>query len=171
VGCACGEEAYSLAILLLAEASEALREYPCAVFGTDIDPDCLHHAKGGCYPESSLAQVPAGWKQRFFVRTGGTYTIVPEVRRLVYFKVHNVLDPPPHGRIDLLVFRNVLIYMTDPLQERVLLTLSEALNPGGFLVLGKVEGLAGSACDRFEPINVAERIYRKLDRPSPRSGP
>jgi chemotaxis protein methyltransferase CheR len=171
VGCACGEEAYSLAILLLAEASQAVREYPCAIFGTDVDPDCLRHAKGGCYPESSLAQVPAAWKRRFFVQTGSAYTIVPEARRLVYFKLHNVLDPPPHGRIDLLVFRNVLIYMTEPLQERVLLTLSEALNPGGFLVLGKVEGLSGSACDRFEPINVAERIYRKPDRPSPRSGP
>jgi chemotaxis protein methyltransferase CheR len=171
VGCACGEEAYSLAILLLAEASEAVREYPCAVFGTDIDPDCLHRAKEGCYPESSLAQVPAGWKRRFFVRTGDAYRIVPEVRRFVYFKVHNVLDPPPQGRIDLLVFRNVLIYMTDPLQERVLLSLSEALNPGGFLVLGKVEGLAGTVCDRFEPINVAERVYRKTIRPSSRSRP
>lgn len=171
VGCARGEEAYSLAILLLAEASDAVREYPSAIFGTDIDPDCLQHAKGGRYPESSLAHVPAAWKRRFFVQAGSAYEVVPEAKRLVYFKVHNVLDPPPHGRIDLLVFRNVLIYMTEPLQERVLLSLSEALNPGGFLVLGKVEGLSGAARDRFEAINVAERIYRKPVRPSPRPRP
>lgn len=171
VGCACGEEAYSLAILLLAEASDAVREYPSTIFGTDIDPDCLQHAKGGRYPESSLAHVPAAWKRRFFVQTGSAYEVVPEVRRLVYFKVHNVLDPPPHSRIDLLVFRNVLIYMTEPLQERVLLSLYEALNPGGFLVLGKVEGLTGTVRDCFEMVNVAERIYRKPVQSSPRPGP
>lgn len=166
VGCACGEEAYSLAILLLAEASSAVREYPSAIFGTDIDPDCLHHAKGGRYTESSLVHVPPAWKRRFFVQAGSTFEVVPEARRLVFFKVHNVLDPPPHARIDLLVFRNVLIYMTEPLQERVLLTLSETLNPGGFLVLGKVEGLSGAAQDRFETVNVAERIYRMTVPPS-----
>ena len=171
VGCASGEEAYSLAILLLAAAPDAVREYPCAIFGTDIDPDCLQYAKGGRYPESSLAHVPAPWKRQFFVQAGSAYEVVPEAKRLVYFKAHNVLDPPPHGRIDLLVFRNVLIYMTEPLQERVLLSLSEAINPGGFLVLGKVEGLSGAARDRFEAINVAERIYRKPVRPSSRPRP
>jgi chemotaxis methyl-accepting protein methylase len=59
------------------------------------------------------------------------------------------------------VFRNVLIYMTEALQERVLMGLHEALNPGGFLVLGKVEGLAGGARDRYAPFNVPERVYRK----------
>ncbi|HSB73554.1 MAG TPA: protein-glutamate O-methyltransferase CheR [Candidatus Methylomirabilis sp.] len=171
VGCACGEEPYSLAILLLAEAPEALQQYSSAIFGTDIDAECLRHAKGGRYPEASLAHVQADWRQRFFAEISGLFEVVPDARQLVYFRAHNVLDPPPHGRIDLLVFRNVLIYMTEPLQERVLMTLSDALNPGGFLVLGKVEGLAGAARDRFEAVNVAERIYRKPGPPSPRSSP
>ena len=160
-GCACGEEPYSLAVLLLAEAPVAVGKYTSAIFGTDIDPDCLRHAKAGRYPEASLAHVPADWKRRFFVQDGGRYHVIPAARKLVFFKVHNILDPPPYGRIDLLVFRNVLIYMTELLQERVLLTLADALNPGGFLILGKVEGLSGAARDRFEAVNVAERIYQK----------
>ena len=77
-----------------------------------------------------------------------------------------ILDPAPFGRIDLVVFRNVLIYMTEQLQERVLLAVHAALNEGGFLVLGKVEGLSGAAKGLFETVNVPERIYQKrMDRP------
>jgi two-component system CheB/CheR fusion protein len=161
VGCACGEEPYSLAILLLERAGPALRKYSSAIYGTDIDPACLRQAKEARYSATSLIHVPAHWRQRFLVQEGGEYRVVPEARRLVFFKIHNVLSPPPFSRIDLVVFRNVLIYMTEPLQERVLLALHDALTPGGYLVLGKVEGLAGSARNVFEPVNLAERIYRK----------
>jgi chemotaxis protein methyltransferase CheR len=163
VGCACGEEPYSLAILLLETAPSAVREYSTAIYGTDIEPACLRQAKEARYPAASLAHVPVQWRQRYFRQEGNGHRLLDEVRRLVFFKMHNVLDPPPFGRIDLVVFRNVLIYMTEQLQERVLLGLYEALNPGGYLVLGKVEGLAGSARDRFEPVNLAERIYRKRE--------
>lgn len=161
VGCASGEEPYSLAILLFEVGPQALHEYSTAIYATDIDSASLHHAKEARYPAASLAQVPTRWRQRYFVQDGDRYQVIPEARRLVFFKGHNVLDPLPFGRIDLLVCRNVLIYMTEALQERVLLALYEALNPGGFLVLGKVEGLAGAARDCFEPVNVAERIYQK----------
>ncbi|MBI2454932.1 MAG: protein-glutamate O-methyltransferase CheR [candidate division NC10 bacterium] len=158
VGCAHGEEPYSLAILLLETGARALRDYSCSIYATEAR-----------YPEASLVQVPARWRQRYFLPDGDRYLVVPEVRRLVFFKGHNILDPLPFGRIDLLVCRNVLIYMTEVLQERVLLALSEALNPGGFLVLGKVEGLAGAARDCFEPVDVAERIYRKPELRSTRA--
>jgi chemotaxis protein methyltransferase CheR len=163
VGCACGEEAYSLAMLLLDTAPQALREYACAVYGTDIDPVCVRAAEGGRYRASSLLQLPAGWRQRFFTRVDDRWEVRPDLRKLVTFRRHNVLEPPPFGRIDMIVFRNVLIYMTEALQERTLLRLAEALGPGGFLVLGKVEGLTGAAERRFAPVSVAERIYRKKD--------
>lgn len=169
VGCAYGEEPYSLAILLLETGAKALQEYSSAIYATDIDPSSLQHAKEARYPEASLAHVPTRWRQRYFVQDGDRYVLVPEPRRLVFFKGHNILDPLPFGRIDLLVCRNVLIYMTEALQERVLLALHEALNPGGFLVLGKVEGLAGAARDCFEPVDVAERIYRKPELRSARA--
>jgi chemotaxis methyl-accepting protein methylase len=88
----------------------------------------------------------------------------------VVFKRHNILDPPPFGRIDLLACRNLLIYMTEALQERVLLSLCETLSPGGFLILGKVEGLTGAARNLLEPMDIGERIYRKPEtRPSRRA--
>jgi chemotaxis methyl-accepting protein methylase len=83
---------------------------------------------------------------------------------MVHFKLHSILDPVPFGRIDLAVFRNVLIYMTEQLQERVLLAVHGVLNVGGFLVLGKVEGLVGLARDLFDAVNIPERVYRKHGR-------
>jgi len=170
VGCACGEEPYTLAILLLEMGAPVLHQYSTAIYATDIDPTSLHQAKEARYSPASLASVPARCRRRYFIEERDRYQVTPEVRRLVFFKGHNILDPLPFGRIDLVVCRNVLIYMTETLQQRVLLALVEALNPGGFLVLGKVEGLSGAAHELLESVDVAERIYRKpeeqLSRPT-----
>lgn len=163
-GCACGEEAYSLALLLCETAQDALKRYSTTIYGTDIEPECLRTARDGCYSAGSLKSVPAHWRQRYFVPAGVQYSVGPELRSRVHFKRHNILDPVPFGRIDLVVFRNVLIYMADALQEQVLLGIHGALSAGGYLVLGKVEGLSGSAKDLFAPVNVPERIYRKRER-------
>ena len=163
-GCACGEEAYSLALLLCEAAEEALRRYSTTIYGTDVEPECLRAAREGRYPAASLKAVPASWRQRYFTSAGAHYVVGPELRNLVHFKRHNILDPLPFGRIDIAVFRNVLIYMADSLQEQVLLGIHGALNSGGYLILGKVEGLSGSAKDVFAPVNVPERIYRKRER-------
>ena len=163
-GCACGEEAYSLALLLCEAAEEALRRYSTTIYGTDVEPECLRAAREGRYPAASLKAVPASWRQRYFTSAGAHYVVGPELRNLVHFKRHNILDPLPYGRIDIAVFRNVLIYMADSLQEQVLLGIHGALNSGGYLILGKVEGLSGSAKDVFAPVNLPERIYRKRER-------
>jgi chemotaxis protein methyltransferase CheR len=163
-GCACGEEAYSLALLLWETAQDTLGRYSATIYGTDIELECLRAARDGRYPAASLKSLPAHWRQRYFSPAGVQYAVGPKLRSLVHFKRHSVLDPAPFGRIDLVVFRNVLIYMTDALQEQVLLSLHGALNPGGYLVLGKVEGVPGRAKDLFEPVNVPERIYRKCGR-------
>jgi chemotaxis protein methyltransferase CheR len=168
VGCASGEEPYSLAILLLEVGGEAIREPSTKIYATDIDLQSLIQAKGARYQARSLANVPNRWRQQYFTQVGDRYQVVPEVRSLVLFKAHNILDPLPFRRIDLVACRNVLIYMTEALQERVLVSIQEALNPGGYLILGKVEGLTGAARDLFEPVDVAERIYRK---PGPRPAP
>ena len=163
-GCACGEEAYSLALLLCETAQDALERYSTTIYGTDIEPECLRAAREGRYSAGSLKSVPARWRQRYFVPAGVQYSVGPALRSLVHFKRHNILDPVPFGRIDLVVFRNVLIYMADALQEQVLLGIHGALSAGGYLVLGKVEGLSGSAKDFFAPVNVPERVYRKRER-------
>ena len=143
---------------------DATRRYSTAIYGTDVDPGCLRVAQEGRYPASSLKSLPARWKQRYFAPVETDYCLAPEVRRMVHFKLHSIVDPVPFGRIDLAVFRNVLIYMTEQLQERVLLAVHGALNVGGFLVLGKVEGLAGLAQDLFDAVNIPERVYRKRGR-------
>lgn len=165
-GCACGEEAYSLAILLLESNPTIGERLSCAVYGTDIDPDCLRAGELGAYLPPSLAQVSARWRQRYFQFTDGRYQVVPDLRKIVYFKRHNILAPPPFTRIDLVLFRNVMIYMSDALQRRVLAGIHETLTPGGYLVLGKVEGLPDSSRSLFEPINVAERVYQKVESES-----
>jgi chemotaxis protein methyltransferase CheR len=168
-GCAGGEEPYSLAILLQEAESEAPRGYSATIYATDIDPDSLRRAKEARYDASSLTNIPHRWRRRYFVREGNGCRASPELRRLLVFRRHNILDPPPFGRIDLVACRNLLIYMTEAMQERVLLSLCEALNPGGFLILGKVEGLTGAARNLLESVNIAERIYRKHGtRPSRR---
>jgi chemotaxis protein methyltransferase CheR len=170
VGCAGGEEAYSLAILLLEVGPEAVQGYASTIYATDIDSDSLSRARAARYEASSLTNVPTPWRQRYFIREESRFRLSPEVRRLVVFKRHNILDPPPFGRIDLLACRNLLIYMTEALQERVLLSLCETLSPGGFLILGKVEGLTGAARNLLEPMDIGERIYRKPEtRPSRRA--
>jgi len=161
VGCACGEEPYSLAILVTEVGGNVVRELSAAIYATDIDHDSLSKAREARYHAPSLANVPERWRQRYFVEDGEAYQVVPQIRRLVFFKGCNILSPVPFNRIDLVVCRNVLIYMTEALQERVLVSLSEAINPGGYLVLGKVEGLTGAARDLFEVADIAERIYRK----------
>lgn len=160
VGCACGEEAYSLALLLRETAADTLANYSSIIYGTDIEPECLRVGREGRYPLASLRSVPGHWRQRYFMLSGGEALVGPQLRSLVRFKRHNVLDPVPFGRIDVVVFRNVLIYMTDVLQEQVLVNLHGAMNPGGYLILGKVEGVAGAAKALFEPVNIPERIYR-----------
>lgn len=163
VGCAGGEEAYSLAILLLEAGVKALRDYSTVIYATDIDAESLKRAREGRYRLHSLSNVPPRLRRRYFLQEGSVQRVVPEVRNLVFFKSHNILDPLPFRRIDLVCCRNLLIYMSEALQERVLLAVCEALNPGGFLVLGKVEGLTGAAQDLFEPVDIAERIYRKSE--------
>lgn len=162
-GCACGEEAYSLGILLAEEGWGEAGASVCTVYGTDIEPACLVAAQAGIYAAASLVNVPPRWRRRHFQPTGERFQVVPALRRQVFFRRHNVLDPPPFRRIDLLFFRNVLIYMSEPLQRRVLARLREALNPGGFLVLGKVEGIPEAGGEAFEAVSIAERIYRKRE--------
>ncbi len=165
VGCACGEEAYSLAILLREVTKDAFGAMSAVIYGTDVDRECLRSAEQGTYPASSLANLPIRWRAEYFREAGGRYTLTPALRKLMFFREHDILNPPPFRRIDLLLFRNVLIYLTDALRERALLYLHEALNPGGFLVLGKVEALPGAARRLYDPVNVAERIFRKLRIP------
>ncbi len=166
-GCATGEEPYSLAVTLREFLGDGLGKFAVMIFATDVDAPSLQAARAGRYGRQSVARIPRQLLRRHFEPCAEGYRVCRAVRRLVHFRQHNLLDPFPFRRIDVAMFRNVLIYMARPLHNAMLDAFYDALNPGGFLVLGKVEGLAGASRERFEVVSLAERIYRKPPASAP----
>lgn len=161
-GCATGEEPYSLAMAFLdgierVKADQAI----LTVIGTDIDRDALAVAKRGEYPLRNLHQIPHHLRTRYVERGAETFTMTPEVSRVVRFQYLNLFaDAPIHG-IDVIVCRNVFIYFNRDEQERMLAVFRQSLVRGGFLVLGRSERLATSMSQEFELVNARERVYRR----------
>jgi two-component system CheB/CheR fusion protein len=128
-GCASGEEAYSIAILLSEQLTAFRRESSAQVFATDIDEVALAEARIGCYPIEIGKHVSSDRLKRFFTSEGETYRVVPSLREMCVFATHNLSRDPPFSGIDLVTCRNVLIYLESDLQKRVLSVFHYALNP------------------------------------------
>lgn len=144
-GCSTGEEAYSIAITLLEFLDKRASGVAVQIFGTDISATAVERARAGTYPESAVANVSPERLKRFFVKAGDSYQIGKQVRDRCVFARHDLGKDPPFSKLDLISCRNVLIYMSAALQERVLSLFHYALNPAGFLLLGKSEALGSSA--------------------------
>ena len=161
-GCSSGEEPYSLATLFHRHATE--RGAPPSrvrVFGTDIDRDSLEAAERGSYEEAAFADTPADLRKRYFSDAAPS-RVSPDVRALVSFERRDLVgEAAPEGSFHLIVCRNVLIYFDRATQEALFEKFLNALHPGGFLVLGKVETLLGPARNKFAPVDSRERIFRK----------
>ncbi|MDX1935027.1 MAG: PAS domain S-box protein [Capsulimonadales bacterium] len=167
-GCATGEEAYSLAILLL-EFAERLAQPPrVQVFSTDMNGGAVARARIGIYPETILGDISEERLRRWFLRQNGTYQIRKEVRESVLFAHHDLLRDTPFSRLDLVTCRNLLIYLNRDAQERAFATFHFALRPDGRLFLGPSES-ADSADGLFSTTNKAHRLYvrRSVVRPLP----
>ncbi len=158
-GCATGEEAYSVAMLLLEHASHAGTMTGVQVFATDIDESALAVARGGIYADSIATDVPPVRLRQFFERQPGQYNVTRLLRERITFSVHNLLRDPPFSRLDLVCCRNVLIYLDRPAQRQLLETFHFALRPGGLLFLGNAE-TADAAPEHFTVIDKKHRIYR-----------
>jgi two-component system CheB/CheR fusion protein len=163
-GCATGEEAYSIAMLLLEEASRHELRPQIQVFGSDLDARALAIAREGRYPASIEADVTEDRLRRFFNREGDTYRVRQELRDVVLFAIHDLLKDPPFSRVDLISCRNVLIYLDRELQEQVCGTFHYALNPGGFLLLGSSE-TADNPPGLFRMVDRNTRIYQSTAHP------
>jgi len=157
-GCATGEEAYSIAMLLCEHAQEMSTPPEVQVFATDIDEDAIEFARAAMYPESIAADVPSSRLHRFFVKEGGGYRVQKSLRELVMFASHNLLKDPPFSRLDLAACRNLLIYLNRDIQRRVLEVFHFSLRPRGFLFLGSSESV-DEAADAFVPVDKAHRIF------------
>jgi two-component system CheB/CheR fusion protein len=163
-GCATGEEAYSVAMILLEEATRHEFRPSIQVFGSDLDVRALALAREGRYPASIDADVNEERLRRFFTREGDGYRIRQEVRDLVLFAVHDMLKDPPFSRVDFISCRNVLIYLDRELQEQVSSTFHYALKPGGFLLVGASE-TADNPPGLFRAFDRNARIYQSTARP------
>ena len=165
-GCASGEEAYSLAILMhkhAADQSEMSRLDTLSIVGTDIDATCLGEADAAQYSEAAFSDTPATVRRDYFSAVPGRFALLPEVRRMVKFECSDLLrSDPPFEDIHLIACRNVVIYFERAAQDALFEEFHRALAPGGFLVLGRVETLLGAARSMFSPVNARERVFRKI---------
>ena len=165
-GCASGEESYTLAMLFAEAAQRAGQQGWVERFvidATDIDRLSLERARTGRYPAVAFSETPATIVGRY-CRTAGpeTYLVEERVRERVLVRRHDLTrDPAPRPPYDLIVCRNVIIYFDRPTQERLLLLFHDALEAGGFLVLGKVETIFGPARTKFDLVEPRDRIYRR----------
>ena len=159
-GCASGEEAYSLAICALEYLGEKAAEYQVQIFGTDLDDEAIRAARHGLFPKNIELDVSPERLQRFFSRTEREYQISRNIREMVIFAEQNLAKDPPFSRLDLICCRNLLIYMQQPLQKKVLRILHYALNLDGFLVLGNAESV-GDAADLFSTVDRKLKIFSK----------
>ena len=160
-GCASGEEAYSLAMLLMEEVAAARKNCPVQVFATDIDEEALEFARQGIYPESIVADVEPERLSRFFVRKDWGYQVSESLRKSVVFAAQNLITDPPFSKMDIISCRNLLIYLDADTQTKLMPLFNFALNPGGYLFLGKSEGIGGQN-DLFDIVSKKARLYRRL---------
>lgn len=158
-GCATGQEAYSIAILLSERAALLPQSPRIQVFATDIDEHALMQARAAKYPTAIEADVDPTRLRRWFESDGPEYRIRKEVRDRVMFAVHNLLRDPPFSRLDLISCRNLLIYLDRSLHAQVLEMFHFALRPNGYLFLGTSES-AETPGNLFLPVDKKSRIYR-----------
>jgi two-component system, chemotaxis family, CheB/CheR fusion protein len=159
VGCATGEEAYSLAMLLQEQRERTPGAPPFQVFATDIDERALAVARTARYPGSIATDVSPERLRRFFTRDREHYRVSKSLRERVLFAQHNVLREPPFSRMDLVSCRNLLIYLNGVAQAAVMHTFRFALRPGGVLFLGSSESV-DVAGDNFAAVDKKHRLYR-----------
>jgi two-component system, chemotaxis family, CheB/CheR fusion protein len=159
-GCATGEEAYSVAILLKEEEARQEVRPRVQIFAGDIDDEALEFARQARYPEGIAEHVTPDRLRRFFTKENHSYRVAKEIRELCIFSTHNLIKDAPFSRLDLVVCRNVLIYLEADLQRHVASLFHYALRTGGYLFLGPSESVAGPA-DLFRTIDKKQRIFQR----------
>lgn len=159
-GCATGEEAYSLAILLH-EQMESMEKQPnVKIFATDVHRASLNTASAGVYSEESLSEVTPARLARYFTRVKSGYLVSQDLRQMIVFAPHNLIKDAPFTKIDLITCRNLLIYFEPVAQRKVISLFHFALNTGGIMVLGPSES-PGDLAEEFASLDDRWKIYRK----------
>ncbi|GAA5043159.1 hypothetical protein GCM10011506_46380 [Marivirga lumbricoides] len=165
--CSTGEEAYSIAILVKDYLKRNYLQYDVTIFATDLDKECIKTASDRIFPESIVAEIDKDILQSYFISTNGGYRIAKEIRDMIIFSVHDLIQSPPFSRIDLLSCRNFLIYLKPDIQQRLFSIFRIALKKEGFLLLGISESL-GKMGQNFTDFDPKHKIYINS---SPLQGP
>lgn len=168
-GCSTGEEAYSLAMVFFERITVENRHIKLLVFASDVDSEAVASAREGYYPKTIAAEMSPERLARFFLKEDRGYRIAPELRSMVVFAVQDVLSDPPFSHLDLISCRNLLIYLSQEAQAKVISIFHFALREGGILLLGKSEAV-GPGDGGFEVIAKPERLYRRTGHSRP-NGP
>ncbi len=158
-GCATGEEAYSLAMLLAERINDKLDAPSVQIFATDIDETAIAAARSGFYTLNDAADVSPERLRRFFVKEKDGFRVRRELREMILFAGHNLLKDPPFSHLDLATCRNLLIYFNRQAQERAMETFHFALKPDAFLLLGSSESPDGAG-DLYRPVSREQRVYQ-----------
>src|SRR5690606_2623621 len=160
--CACstGEEAYSIAILIDDLLEKTGRKLQVKLFATDVDEGSIDIAGRNSYPPSIAKEIPADLLKKYFFKERDHYSVIARIRKQIVFARHDVIKSPPFIKNDLIVCRNMLIYMNSLLQHKVLATFHYSLNMGGYLFLGPSEN-ANSIKAGVSEISSKWRIYQK----------
>jgi len=163
-GCSSGEEAYSLAIIFkeVLDRVKPKARFSLQIFATDLDHDAIELARQGFYPVNIAAQVSNDRLQRFFTQEESGFRVKKEIRELVTFAPQNIIMDPPFIKLDLLICRNLLIYLEPDLQKRLLQLFHYSLNPGGLLFLGSAETV-GNLSPLFADSQAKSRLFRRQE--------
>jgi len=165
-GCATGEEAYTLALIIREETAKIKDSLPVQIFATDIDENALAVARRGIYPEGIEEQVPEKYLDRFFKKQGDSYQVNKVIREMCIFSPHNIISNPPYSRIDLLTCRNLLIYFDNNLQNKILPIFHYALKPKGCLFLGPSENISAKP-ELFRAKSKKHKIFEACENVPP----
>ncbi|MGD9274965.1 MAG: CheR family methyltransferase, partial [Desulfobacterales bacterium] len=162
VGCSTGEEAYSLAVIA-AEAMEKLKKYlNVQIFATDIDEAAIENARKGIFPDSIAADISKERLDQFFTKDDGVFRVKKQIRDMVVFSLQSIIRDPPFSRLDLVSCRNLMIYLDQTLQKKIIPVFHYTLNPEGVLLLGTAETI-GEFTDLFQPLNAKWKIFQRKE--------
>ena len=159
-GCATGEEPYTVAMLLSEALGDEGFRSRAKIYATDVDDDALAQAREALFTPKQLESVPEELREKYFSQVDHSYQFRTDVRRAVIFGRNDLLQDPPISRVDLLICRNTLMYFAPPAQERILANFYFALQPGGFLMVGKAEALQ-SRTHLFQAYDLKRRVFVK----------
>jgi len=159
-GCSTGEEPYSIAITVC-EGLKFAEAWEIEILATDISRRALRHAERGSYSKRSLQNVPLGQLETYFTATKHGYQVRPRIRKMISFAQMNLIEPVYVGKLDCIFCMNVLMYFSEDRRLAILRRFFDALEPGGYFLLGHAETLSNVPM-KFEPVTLGDcRIYRK----------